>query len=124
MSSKTLFVKNKPKTKSKRSGLIFPVGRIHKILKSGNFAPKIGCGASIYLAALLEYLAAEILELAAQAATDNKLKRIKPRHVLLAIRNDDELDLLLSGVVIPEGGVMPSINSVLLPKQTAKTRSE
>lgn len=52
-----------------------PVGRIHRILKNGNYAPRIGGGAAVYLSAVLEYLAAEILELAAKAADDNQRTR-------------------------------------------------
>lgn len=59
------------------------------------------------------------MELAGNAARDNKKTRIIPRHVLLAIRNDEELGKLLSGVTIAHGGVLPNINPVLLPKKTA-----
>lgn len=61
----------------------------------------------------------QVLELAGNAARDNKKNRIIPRHVLLAIRNDDELGKLLAGVTIAHGGVLPNINPVLLPKKTA-----
>ncbi|KAL0413023.1 UNVERIFIED_CONTAM: Histone H2A.1 [Sesamum radiatum] len=83
--------------KSVKAGLQFPVGRIARFLKKGRYAQRTGIGAPIYMAAVLEYLAAEVLELAGNAARDNKKTRIIPRHVQLAIRNDEELGKLLQG---------------------------
>ncbi|KAH3772845.1 hypothetical protein DPMN_174192 [Dreissena polymorpha] len=96
--------KGKAKSRSSRAGLQFPVGRIHRLLRKGNYAERVGAGAPVYLAAVLEYLAAEVLELAGNAARDNKKSRIIPRHLQLAIRNDEELNKLLSGVTIAQGG--------------------
>ncbi|KAF0933659.1 hypothetical protein E2562_018890 [Oryza meyeriana var. granulata] len=112
--------RKKSVTRSVKAGLQFPVGRIGRYLKNGRYAQRVGSGAPVYLAAVLEYLAAEVLELAGNAARDNKKTRIIPRHVLLAIRNDEELGKLLSGVTIAHGGVLPNINPVLLPKRTAE----
>ena len=113
-------VKGKAKSRSNRAGLQFPVGRIHRLLRKGNYAQRVGAGAPVYLAAVMEYLAAEILELAGNAARDNKKTRIIPRHLQLAIRNDEELNKLLAGVTIAQGGVLPNIQSVLLPKKSEK----
>merc|ERR1719378_1764556 len=70
----------------------------------------------------MEYLAAEILELAGNAARDNKKKRIIPRHLQLAVRNE-ELSNLLAGVTIAQGGVLPNIQAVLLPKKSSSGKS-
>lgn len=67
--------KGKAKTRSSRAGLQFPVGRIHRLLRKGNYAERVGAGAPVYLAAVMEYLAAEVLELAGNAARDNKKTR-------------------------------------------------
>ncbi|CBY20520.1 unnamed protein product [Oikopleura dioica] len=77
-------------------------------------------GTSIYMAAVMEYLCAEVLELAGDAAKDNKKKRIIPRYIQLAIRNDEELTKVLGDVTIAQGGVLPNIQAVLLPKKTAE----
>ena len=108
-------------SRSAKAGLQFPVGRIHRLLRRGNYAQRVGAGAPVYLAAVLEYLAAEILELAGNAARDNKKSRIIPRHLQLAIRNDEELNKLLGHVTIAQGGVLPNIHQNLLPKKSKKS---
>ena len=113
-------VKGKVQSRSAKAGLQFPVGRIARFLKKGRYAKRIGAGAPVYLAAVLEYLTAEILELAGNCARDHKKSRIIPRHIQLAIRNDEELSKYLGGVTISNGGVIPQIHTVLLPKKTKK----
>ena len=77
----------KSMTRSFRAGLQFPVGRIHRLLRKGNYASRVGAGAPVYVAAVFEYLTAEILELAGNAARDNKKSRIIPRHLQRAVQN-------------------------------------
>merc|ERR1712093_257242 len=105
-------------SRSFKAGLQFPVGRIHRQLKEGRYASRVGAGAPVYLAAVLEYLVAEILELAGNASRDNKRVRIVPRHIQLVVRNDEELNKLLQDVTISSGGVIPNIHSVLLPPKS------
>ena len=110
--------KSKSSSRSAKAGLQFPVGRIARYLRQGRYAARVGSGAPVYLAAVMEYLAAEILELAGNAARDNKRSRIIPRRLQLAVRNDEELNKLLGGVTIASGGVLPNIHAVLLPKKS------
>merc|ERR1719504_188300 len=107
----------RPVSRAAKAGLQFPVGRIARFLKRGRYTERVGAGAPVYLAAVLEYLAAEVLELAGNAAKDHKKSRINPRHILLAVRNDEELNKMLANTTISEGGVLPYINPSLLPSK-------
>lgn len=100
-------------TSHERAGLIFPVGRILRIMKSGRLAERVSDKSAVAIAAVLEYLSAEIIELAGdQAKEERSMKKymIKPRHITLAIRGDEELNEVVGGhVIIPMGGVIPHI---------------
>lgn len=117
MSSRGGKKKTTKTSRSAKAGVIFPVGRMLRYIKRGHPKYRIGVGAPVYMAAVLEYLTAEILELAGNAARDNKKGRVTPRHILLAIANDEELNQLLKGVTIASGGVLPNIHPELLAKK-------
>lgn len=104
-------------SRSAKAGLQFPVSRVHRYLRQATHHYRIASGAPVYQAAVMEYLTAEILELAGNAARDNKKTRIIPRHILLAVANDEELHQLLKGVTIASGGVLPNIHPELLKKR-------
>lgn len=108
---------SKKTTRSTQAGLQFPVGRVERLLRQGGFSKRCSSTAPVYLAAVLEYVAAEILELAGLQCVQEKRQRITPRHIHLGLRNDEELNDLLRNTVIAGGGVVPHIHSVLVAKQ-------
>merc|ERR1712216_496542 len=113
---------SRPVSRSTRAGLQFPVGRVARHLRQGRHAARVGAGAPVYLAAVLEYLAAEVLELAGNAARDNRRSRIVPRHIQPAVRNDDELARLMARTTIAAGGVLPNIHQELI--RSSKTNQK
>ncbi|XP_066489988.1 late histone H2A.2.2-like [Tiliqua scincoides] len=94
----------RPKTsRSYRAGLIFPVGRIDRFLRRGEYAERIGSGASVYMAAVLQYLIYDIVDMSGTMAARDKKRRISPKHLQWTIKNDVELHSLLGDVVLPQG---------------------
>ncbi|KAH1165882.1 hypothetical protein KIL84_023441 [Mauremys mutica] len=93
---------------------------INKISLSGvwNHAERVGASAPVYLAMEMEHLTAEILELAGNTARDNKKTHIIP----CAQRR--EAEQAAGGVTVAQGGVLPNIQAVLLPKKTESHKAK
>ncbi|WVF72350.1 hypothetical protein IAT40_007165 [Kwoniella sp. CBS 6097] len=105
-------------TKTTKSGLTFPVARLQRYLRQGRYARTIATSAAIFMAGTIEYLIAEIAEMAGNAARDNKTKTIKPRHLKLAIANDEDFSQVIGKATIAQGGVIPYIAPSLLPRKS------
>ena len=121
-SKKVKSSKSSQKSRGK-SGLIFPAGRIGSMLRRGRYTKRVGSAAPVYLAAVLEYLTAELLELSGKVAAQHKKKRITPRAVTLAVRHDEELSQLLSNVTFTQGGVLPNLHDMLKKKKASRKAS-
>jgi len=98
--------KNRSRTsRSERAGLLFSIGRIHRILRKEKLVNfRIGKFAPVYLTAVLEYLVAEVLEQGGLLAKLLSMDRIIPKHIRLAVVNDVELNELLGQTTFPGSG--------------------
>ncbi|CDS39379.1 H2A histone family member Y [Echinococcus multilocularis] len=119
---------NRKKTaisKSRRCGLIFPVARVRRLLKSSKLtrSTRISVASVVYLTAVLEYLSSEVVDLAGRVAKEIKRKTISPRSIMLAVRADEELLKVLSGVIFPFSGTTPYIYPSLLPQKSPRQPS-
>ena len=122
-------------SQSKKAGLLFPVGRIGSLLRRGQYARRVGGSAAVYMAAVLEYLTAELLELTVKAAAGpavaakggkkakKAVSRLNPRTLTLAVRHDEDLGALLQNVTLSRGGVLPAVNKALHKQQKDAKKS-
>ena len=86
-----------------KRGSAFSLSRMAGYCKNGKYAERVGAGTPIYIAAVLEYLVFEILELSQNEALKEHKSRINPTHIMLAIKNDPELSKLLKGQFVAAG---------------------
>merc|ERR1712048_1143700 len=97
-----------------RAGLAFPVARVARHIREGRYAQRSGMGSGVFMAAVLEYLTAEVLELAGNHTKERKMKTVKPRHICLGAMGDDELNKFFTKSTISGGGVLPNVHKSLL----------
>ena len=102
---------------SSRAGTLFPVGRLNRLLKHGRYSERSSASAGAFMSGVLEYLTAEIFEVAGNICEQHKKKTIAPKHLNLGIRSDEEFSKLMSEVVISQGGQLPNINEFFQKKK-------
>ena len=107
-----------PESQSSRAGVDFPVGRLGRYMRQTG--DRVGRAAPIHMAAVMDYMCAEILDLAIVVCKDHKRKRIIPRHIELGIRNDVDMSRLYLNQTFFNGGMTPHIDSRLLPVRKQK----
>ena len=108
---------SKQTSKSSKAGLCFPVGRLARMLKQGRYSQRVGIGAPVYMAAVLEYLVAEILEVSVMVVKQHKKGRIIPRYIYLGLKEDDEFNTLFRQSIITQSGVKPDAMKKLSKKK-------
>ena len=89
---------------STKAGTLFPTGRLNRLFRQGRYSDRFSRSAGIFLAGVLEYITAEIIELAGSVCEENKKKTIAPKHLNLAVRSDPELNKLMHSITISQGG--------------------
>ena len=105
---------------SSRAGLILPITKIMKLMKKDRLAKQVGMRPAIVMTAVCEYICTEILDLASTIAQENNKKRIVPRHLMLAISQDEELSKVINHAIWHESGVAPHIEKALLKGKSVK----
>lgn len=116
---------DKNKSRQGKAGIIFPPSIAEKFLRNfGVSNIMVTKNAPIYMAAVLEYITVDILQLCVDMANDNKRVRITIRDLELSVNTDYELTSLFDKCSISfiGGGVIPSIHQSLLMKKPRKKK--
>ena len=87
------------------------------MMRRDRLQQRIGKNAAVFMAGVLDYITSEIMECSGDITEGAKKKRIIPRHIKLALSNDEELMKITAGSIIHEGGVKPHIEEALIQKQ-------
>lgn len=111
--------------KSKKADLEFPVARIGRMLRKGCYFQRYSDATAVFLAAVLEFLSGEVLDLAGIQAKNEGRKRIVPTNIFSGIQEDAGLVELFSNIIISEGGCNENIQEVLFADNLkSNTRSQ
>lgn len=90
----------KMKSKQGKAELIFPIPRCRRYLKKHTQNPKCDHKSAVFMAAVMEYLVAEVVELSGNVAHEHKRRTLKPRDIMVACKNDEEINRLIGQNII------------------------
>ena len=111
-------------SKSAKAGLVFPVARVNRRLMENKTTKRVGAGAPIFMTAVIELFAAEILDVAITEMTSGTEKRLRlaPTDVLRAIRNDRSLNKALNGLRVMVGDKQKDTAEMIMSKTDMDTK--
>jgi histone H2B len=108
---------------ARKAGLVFPPSRCRKFLtQSETRGFRAGSHPGVYMAAVVEYLCAEILELAGNSARERKKVTISMKDLTLAVFNDSELTHLMKHLKIKlfNAGMISGMPTESLPEKNSR----
>ena len=82
--------------------MIFPPGRFAVRMKKLRLAKRFGLGGSVFMAAVIQYLVMEVLEMSNQVCRHHKKRVIIPRHLYVAFQGDEDLNKLVHSLFLLE----------------------
>ncbi|XP_011373884.1 histone H2A-Bbd type 2/3 [Pteropus vampyrus] len=85
--------RSRTRSRTARAELSFSVSHIERLLREGHYSQRLSSSAPVYLAAIIQYLTAKVLELAGEEAQKTGRRCITPELVDMAVHNN----ALLSG---------------------------
>ena len=113
----------KPVSGNVRAGTLFPVGRSVRLMKEARLSERISVTAGAFIAGVLEYITAEILEMAGNVCEESGRKIIAPKHINLGVRADAELNKMMTNIVISQGGMLPYVHDYLVPPKKGSKKA-
>lgn len=107
--------------KSEKGGkVIFKPAQLHRILRDKT-KMRVSHKAIVAVAALLEYVLGEIIEASTNMCSEEGKRKVVSKHISLAIRKDEELNILGKHWLIKEGGVLPTAVADTKRQKTEKS---
>ncbi|XP_031465185.1 late histone H2A.2.2-like [Phasianus colchicus] len=109
-------------SRSSRAGLLFPVSRIDRQLRRGQFAERFGARAPVYLAAVLQWVTHKIMDMAGRISKKSNQQCISPCHLQMAVKSSSVLKHLLGSGPKHHGRAVPQSQRMASPSKRRKTK--